>query len=79
MTEDEVKVTENPTNELIQVKIRYDLEYTDLLKTNLAAFVKGQETKEELDKLEETVGKNIKETLLNQNPEYQILEEKGLI
>lgn len=79
VTEDEVKVTENPTNELIQVKIRYDLEYTDLLKTNLAAFVKGQETKEELDKLEETVGKNIKETLLNQNPEYQILEEKGLI
>ena len=63
----------------LQVKIRYDLEYTDLLKTNLAAFVKGQETKEELDKLEETVGKNIKETLLNQNPEYQILEEKGLI
>ena len=79
MAEDEVKITENPTNELIQIKIRYDLEYTDLLKTNLAAFVKGQETKEELDKLEETIGKNIKETLLNQNPEYQILVEKGLI
>lgn len=79
VTEEEVKVTDNPTNELVQIKIRFDLEYRDLLKTNLASFVKGTETKEELDALEESIGKTIKETLLNQNPEYQILVEKGLI
>jgi len=76
---EEVKSFENPTDELITIKIKYDLEYTELLKTNMASFVKGHETPEELEKLEAVISKNIREALIIQNPEYQLLEQKGLI
>ena len=76
---EEVKSFENPTDELITIKIKYDLEYTELLKTNMASFVKGHETPEELEKLEAIISKNIREALIIQNPEYQLLEKKGLI
>ena len=76
---EEVKSFDNPTDELITIKIKYDLEYTELLKTNMASFVKGHETDEELEKLEAIISKNIREALIIQNPEYQLLEKKGLI
>ena len=45
----------------------------------MASFVKGHETPEELEKLEAVISKNIREALIIQNPEYQLLEQKGLI
>lgn len=78
VTEEE-KVVENTNNELINLKVRFDIEYTELLKSNLASFVKGDETPEQLEELEKTISHGIKEGLINQNPEYKLLEEKGLI
>ena len=61
------------------MKIRYDLEFTNLLKSSLSSFIKGNETKEELERLEEVISKSIRDTLISQNPDYQTLAEKGLI
>ena len=79
VSDDEVKTIENPANELVSAKVRFDIEFTDLLKSNLSSFIKGNETPEEVEKLELVISKSIRETLIKQNPEYQELEEKGLI
>lgn len=79
VSDDEVKTIENPANELVSAKVRFDIEFTDLLKSNLSSFIKGNETSEEVEKLELVISKSIRETLIKQNPEYQELEEKGLI
>ena len=76
---EEVKSFDNPNDELITIKIKYDLEYTNLFKANMASFVKGHETADEIAKLEAIISKNIREALIIQNPEYQLLEKKGLI
>ena len=79
VSDGEVKKIENPNNELVAAKIRYDVEFTNLLKSNLASYIKGDESPEEIEKLEEVISKSIRDTLISQNPEYQMLEEKGLI
>ncbi len=67
------------SDETIRLKIHYDMEYNELVKTSMASFLKGSETEEEVKTLQELVGKQVKEALLSQNPEYHILEQKGLI
>ena len=79
VSDGEVKKIESPNTELVAAKIRYDVEFTNLLKSNLASYIKGDESPEEIEKLEEVISKSIRDTLISQNPEYQILEEKGLI
>ncbi len=79
VSDGEVKKIENSTDELVAAKVRYDLDFTNLLKSNLSSYIKGDETAEEVERLEEVISKSIRDTLISQNPEYKMLAEKGLI
>lgn len=67
------------SNEIIRLKVHYDLEFNELVKNALASFIKGNESDDEVDALKTLIAKQVKEALLSQNPEYHILEQKGLI
>ena len=66
-------------NELIRLKVHYDLEFNELVNSALESFTKGDETDNELEVLKKQISKQVKEALLSQNPEYHVLEQKGLI
>lgn len=67
------------SSELIKLKVHYDLEFNELVNSSLASFTKGDETDDEIEVLKEQISKQVKEALLSQNPEYHVLEQKGLI
>ena len=67
------------SNEIIRLKVHYDLEFNELVTSALESFTKGDETDDEIEVLKEQISKQVKEALLSQNPEYHVLEQKGLI
>ena len=64
---------------IINLKVHYDMEFNNLVKNAIASISKGNESDEEFAALKASVEASVKEALLSQNPEYHILEQKGLI
>ena len=67
------------SDDIVRLKVHYDMEYKELVQASLNSFLNGNETEDEVKQLEEQIGKQVKEALLSQNPEYHVLAQKGLI
>lgn len=74
--------SDNKTNiqeDLIDLKIKFDMEFNERVQSTMEVFKKGDETPEELDELRRKVSVKVRDALLAQNREYIILQEKGII
>jgi len=72
-------ITLNKGNDLSDIKLRFDKEFSEKVEMTLESLTKGDETEEELSDLRVRVEEKVKESLVNKNEEYQLLRKEGLI
>ena len=65
--------------DLISLKLKFDMLFQEKVESTIKLFLKGNETEEEYNLLQTEVQSRVKEALLEQNKDFQKLEERGLI
>lgn len=75
-----VETSESDNNiDLVSLKIKYDFLAQEKIEKTYQLFVKEEMSQDAKDALKEEIALKIKKAILEQNPEYQILEERGLL
>ena len=65
--------------DLVSLKIKFDFSYSDKVEQTYQLFVRPEMDDVAKKALKENIKEKVKRALLEQNPEYQILEERGLL